>query len=111
MLHYHTLPVTAFQQNCSFVWCDQTNDAAVIDPGGDLEAIEWEIERLGVNLKAIWLTHGHIDHAGAVAEMAAKMPLDIVGPHEGDRFWIEGLPQQSAMFGFPPHNRLNPRAG
>lgn len=57
MLQYHTVPVTAFQQNCSLVWCDQTMDEAVIDPGGDLEQIEWEVERLGLNLKAIWITH------------------------------------------------------
>ena len=108
MLHYQTIPVTAFQQNCSLVWCDQTLDAAVIDPGGDLEAIEWEVERLGLHLKAIWLTHAHIDHAGGVAELAAKHPLDIIGPHEGDRFWIEGLPQQGAMFGFPPSESFEP---
>ena len=36
MLHYLTLPVTAFAQNCSLVWCDETLEAAVIDPGGDL---------------------------------------------------------------------------
>ena len=108
MLQYHTIPVTAFQQNCSLVWCDQTLDAAVIDPGGDLEAIEWEVERLGLHLQAIWLTHAHIDHAGGTAELARKHALDIVGPHEGDRFWIAGLPQQSAMFGFPPAEVFEP---
>ena len=101
MLQYHTVPVTAFQQNCSLVWCDQTMDAAVIDPGGDLEQIELEVERLGLNLKAIWLTHAHIDHAGGTSELAAKHDLPIIGPHEGDQFWIDGLPQQGAMFGFP----------
>ena len=108
MLQYQTIPVTAFQQNCSLVWCDQTLDAAVIDPGGDLEAIEWEGERLGLHLQAIWLTHAHIDHAGGTAELARKHALDIVGPHEGDRFWIAGLPQQSAMFGFPPAEVFEP---
>ena len=101
MLQYHTVPVTAFQQNCSLVWCDQTMDAAVIDPGGDIEQIEWEVERLGLNLKAIWITHAHIDHAGGTSELAAKYELPIIGPHEGDQFWIDGLPQQGAMFGFP----------
>ena len=72
MLQYKTIPVTAFQQNCSLVWCDQTQEAAVIDPGGDLEAIEWEIDRLGLQLKAIWVTHAHIDHAGGVADLADK---------------------------------------
>lgn len=108
MLHYHTIPVTAFQQNCSLVWCDQTKEAAVVDPGGDLETIEWELERLGLQPKAIWLTHAHIDHAGGVAELADKFKLDIVGPHEGDRFWIAGLPQQGAMFGFPPAEPFEP---
>ncbi|HEY4663426.1 MAG TPA: MBL fold metallo-hydrolase [Comamonas sp.] len=108
MLQYQTVPVTAFQQNCSLVWCDQTMDAAVIDPGGDLETIEWEVERLGLNLKAIWLTHAHIDHAGGVAELASKLPLEIIGPNEGDRFWIEGLPQQGAMFGFPEAQSFEP---
>ena len=108
MLQYQTIPVTAFQQNCSLVWCDQTLDAAVIDPGGDLEAIEWEVERLGLHLQAIWLTHAHIDHAGGTAELARKHALNIVGPHEGDRFWIAGLPQQSAMFGFPPAEVFEP---
>ncbi|MBQ0131496.1 MAG: MBL fold metallo-hydrolase [Comamonas sp.] len=108
MLCYHTVPVTAFQQNCSIVWCDATKDAAVIDPGGDLEVIEWELERLAVQLKAIWLTHAHIDHAGGVAELAQAKSLDIIGPHKGDTFWIEGLPQQGAMFGFPPAQSFTP---
>ena len=108
MLCYHTIPVTAFQQNCSIVWCDATQDAAVIDPGGDLEAIRWELERLGLKLKAIWLTHAHIDHAGGVAELAQSQPLDIIGPHRDDTFWIEGLPQQGAMFGFPPAQSFTP---
>ncbi|MBF6631716.1 MAG: MBL fold metallo-hydrolase [Comamonas sp.] len=108
MLCYHTIPVTAFQQNCSIVWCDQTKEAAVIDPGGDLEAIHWELERLHLQLKAIWLTHAHIDHAGGVAELAQARALDIIGPHKGDAFWIEGLPQQGAMFGFPPAQSFTP---
>ena len=108
MLQYKTIPVTAFQQNCSLVWCDQTQEAAVIDPGGDLEAIEWEVERLGLQLKAIWVTHAHIDHAGGVAELSEKYRLDIIGPHEGDQFWIDGLAQQSAMFGFPPSRSFVP---
>ena len=108
MLQYHTSPVTAFQQNCSLVWCDQTGEAAVIDPGGDLEQIEWEAERLGLTLKAIWLTHAHIDHAGGTAELAARHGLPIIGPHEDDQFWIDALPQQGAMFGFPPARPFAP---
>ena len=108
MLHYRTLPVTAFQQNSSIVWCDETMDAAVIDPGGDLDALVAEVQRQGLQLKAIWLTHAHIDHAGGTGELAERLSLPIIGPHTGDQYWIDALPQQSAMFGFPPARQFTP---
>lgn len=108
MLKYLTIPVTAFQQNCSLVWCDQTQKAAVIDPGGDLNLILKQVERLGLALEQIWLTHAHIDHAGGTAELAGRLRLPIIGPHPGDQFWIDGLPQQGAMFGFPPAQPFSP---
>ncbi|POR12696.1 MBL fold metallo-hydrolase [Diaphorobacter sp. LR2014-1] len=108
MLHYRTLPVTAFQQNSSIVWCDETMDAAVIDPGGDLDTLVAEVQRQGLQLKAIWLTHAHIDHAGGTGELAERLSLPIIGPHTGDQYWIDALPQQSAMFGFPPARQFTP---
>ena len=108
MLHYRTLPVTAFQQNSSIVWCDETMDAAVIDPGGDLDALVAEVQRQGLQLKAIWLTHAHIDHAGGTGELAERLSLPIIGPHTGDQYWIDALPQQSIMFGFPPARQFTP---
>ena len=101
MLRYLTVPVTAFAQNCSLVWDDQSLQAAVIDPGGDLERLLAEVQRLGLKLEQIWLTHAHIDHAGGTGELARRLGLPIVGPHPGDQFWIDALPQQSQMFGFP----------
>ena len=108
MLQYLTLPVTAFDQNCSLVWCDETQQAAVIDPGGDLDVILAEVKRLGLTLGQIWLTHAHIDHAGGAGELAQRLGLPIIGPGEGDQFWIDGLPQQSQMFGFPPAQLFTP---
>lgn len=108
MLHYHTVPVTAFQQNSSIVWCDQTMDAAVIDPGGELDLLLAEVQRRGLRLQAIWLTHAHIDHAGGTGELAERLSLPIIGPHEGDQYWIDALPQQSTMFGFPPALHFTP---
>ena len=70
MLRYETIPVTPFQQNCSLVWCDQTMDGAVIDPGGELPRLREAAARLGVTLTAIWLTHAHIDHAGGTGTLA-----------------------------------------
>ena len=108
MLRYLTIPVTAFAQNCSLVWDDQTHQAAVIDPGGDLDRLLAEVEQRDLKLEQIWLTHAHIDHAGGTGELAQRLGLPIVGPHRGDQFWIDGLPQQSAMFGFPPAQAFTP---
>lgn len=107
-LHYLTIPVTAFQQNCSLLWDDATQQASVIDPGGDLAHIEAEAARRGLKLDQIWLTHAHIDHAGGAGELARRRGLPIVGPHEADQFWIDALPQQAALFGFPPAEPFAP---
>ncbi|MEJ6006970.1 MBL fold metallo-hydrolase [Paucibacter sp. AS339] len=107
-LRYQTIPVTAFAQNCSLVWCDETMEAAVIDPGGDLPRLKQAAQELGLNLKAIWLTHAHIDHAGGTGQLARELQLPIIGPHPGDQFWIDGLAQQSQMFGFPPAEPFTP---
>jgi glyoxylase-like metal-dependent hydrolase (beta-lactamase superfamily II) len=108
MLRYHTIPVTPFQQNSSIVWCDETMDGAVIDPGGDLDALLAAASERGVQLKQILLTHAHIDHAGGTGALARRLQLPIVGPHPGDQFWIDGLPEQSRMFGFPPAEAFAP---
>ena len=108
MLHYLTIPVTPFRQNCSIVWCDETQQAAVIDPGGDLALLLAEIDKRGLDLQQIWLTHAHIDHAGGTAELARRRQLPIIGPHPADQFWIDGLPEQSRMFGFPASDGFTP---
>jgi len=108
MLRYLTIPVTPFEQNCSLVWDDATAQAAVIDPGGDLDLLLTEVARLGLKLEQIWLTHAHIDHAGGAGELAERLSLPIIGPHEGDQFWIDGLAMQSARFGFPPARAFTP---
>jgi hydroxyacylglutathione hydrolase len=108
MLRYQTLPVTPFQQNCSLVWCDETNEAALIDPGGEVERLKAAVAERGLTLKALWLTHAHIDHAGGTGTLARELGLPIIGPHPGDQFWIDGLPQQAAMFGFAPAEPFTP---
>jgi len=108
MLRYEIIPVTPFEQNCSIVWCDRTLAGAVIDPGGEVERIRAEAERLGVRLEQILLTHAHIDHAGGAGTLARLLGLRIVGPHPGDRPWIEGMPMQARQFGFPPAEPFTP---
>lgn len=108
VLKYKIVPVTPFQQNCSLVWCEQTRRAAVVDPGGDLPRIIQAIEAANVQLEKILLTHGHIDHAGATADLAAQFAVPVEGPHEEDRFWLDAIPQQCGMFGFPPLRAVTP---
>ena len=108
MLRYETIPVTPFQQNCSIVWCDQTMEGAVIDPGGDLPRILDAARRQGVKLEQILLTHAHIDHAGGTGTLSRELKLPIVGPHPADQFWIDGLRQQAQMFGFAPAEAFTP---
>lgn len=98
-MDYLVIPVTAFAQNCSLIWCAQTRQAAVVDPGGDAEIIKRHVEEKGVTITQILLTHGHLDHVGAAAELAAFYGVTIVGPHKADAFWLENLPTQSQMFG------------
>lgn len=101
MLRYKIVPVTPFEQNCSLLWCDVSRKAAVVDPGGDVERIVAAIDQLGVVVDKILLTHGHIDHAGGTAELARHLAVPVEGPEQEERFWIDALPQQSKMFGFP----------
>jgi len=107
-MKYAILPVTAFEQNCSFLVCEHTNRLAVVDPGGDIDAILDAITRLGAQPEKILVTHAHIDHAGVVAELAEKLSLPIEGPHRDDQFWIDMLPQQAQMFGFPDSRAFTP---
>ena len=62
-------PVTPLQQNCTIVWCAKTKKAAIIDPGGEIPRLLGALEAQGLTLEKIWVTHGHLDHAGATAEL------------------------------------------
>ena len=99
-LKYQIIPVTPFEQNCTLLWCDETMQAAVVDPGGDLNRIISATDKLKVKLERIFVTHGHIDHAGGVAELAERFSLPVEGPQQEDQFWIDGMPQQAQMYGF-----------
>lgn len=107
-MKYQIIPVTAFEQNCTLLWCEETRKAAVVDPGGDIARVLSIVQEKGLTLEKILLTHAHIDHAGGTAELAARAGIPIEGPHPGDQFWIDGLPQQSQMFGFPPAEIFTP---
>jgi hydroxyacylglutathione hydrolase len=108
-IQYQIIPVTPFEQNCSLLWCDETKQAAVVDPGGDIARILAAVEKHGLKLEKILVTHGHIDHAGAVAELA-ETPARCRSRDRTAKisFWIDGMPQQSRMFGFPDVRAFTP---
>ena len=107
-MRFEIIPVTPFEQNCSLVWCEATGQAALIDPGGDIELLLEAVEKAGVTLDKLLLTHAHLDHVGATPDLAERFRLPIIGPQEDDAFWLDGLPEQARMFGFPPTRAFRP---
>ena len=102
------IPVTPFQQNCSLVVCEATGEAALVDPGGDVERLLAAVEKGGARLARILVTHGHVDHCGGVAEIAARAGVPIEGPQREDAFWIDQLAQQGQSFGVPGARLFTP---
>ncbi len=97
------IPVTAFQQNCSLIWCTRTMRGAFVDPGGDLAKLREALAKTGVTLEKILVTHGHLDHCGMAGELAKEAGVPIEGPHEDDRFWIAQLGDDSRKWQMEGH--------
>ena len=95
------VPVTPFQQNCTIRFDEETKQGVVVDPGGDVEVIVRAIEENGFTIDAIWLTHGHLDHAGGAMDLKERLGVEIVGPHEDDKPLLGNLEGQAQRFGMP----------
>lgn len=102
------IPVTPFQQNCSLVWDPRTMRGALVDAGGEVDRLLARVAHHGVVLEKLLVTHGHLDHAGAVADLAERLNLPIEGPHVDDAFWIDGMPDAARQYGFPPTRSFVP---
>jgi hydroxyacylglutathione hydrolase len=102
------IPVTPFQQNCTLVWSEADKRAAVVDPGGDLANVRQAIARTGVTVERIWLTHGHIDHAGGAAELKEELQVPVEGPHRADLFLLQHLAETGRSFGIAGARNLTP---
>ena len=98
MLQISIVPVTDFQQNCSIVFDDQTKNGVVVDPGGDVERIAGAVSELGVKVQAIWLTHGHLDHAGSAEAAKKQFGVDIIGPHADDKMLLDNIEMAAANY-------------
>jgi glyoxylase-like metal-dependent hydrolase (beta-lactamase superfamily II) len=109
------VPVTPFSQNCTLIWDDETKAAVVVDPGGDVPQIMGAITQLGLDVGAIWLTHGHLDHAAGVPELVAALnerlghaAVQVIGPDVRDTPLLQSLAEQGARFGVPGLRNVTP---
>ena len=102
------VPVTPFQQNATVFWCNKTMKGAVIDPGGHLDRIMSAVERAGVTLEKIFITHAHRDHAGMAADFSEQQGIPIEGPHQDDQFWIDKLSDAEEKAGFDQPRPFTP---
>jgi len=93
------IPVTPLQQNCSILWCTATMRAAIVDPGGGVDTIIRALDELKLTAEKILVTHGHVDHAAAVADLKEKLSVPVEGPEPQDKFWIDRLPEDGARYG------------
>ena len=99
------IPVTPLQQNCTLLWDDVSRRAAVVDPGGDVDSILAAIEQAGLSVERIWLTHGHLDHAGGADELREQLNgVPIEGPGQRDQFLLQALEEQARTFGISVRN-------
>ncbi len=102
------VPVTPFQQNCSIIFDEDTMQGAVVDPGGDLRRIEDAIAQSGTKIEKILLTHGHIDHAGGAADLAAKLKVKVVGPALAEKPVLDNIPSRAHLFNMPDAKGVTP---
>jgi glyoxylase-like metal-dependent hydrolase (beta-lactamase superfamily II) len=98
-MQYDILPVTRFEQNCSILWCEATRRACVVDPGGDLSQIQDVLAWEDLELEVVVVTHGHFDHCGAAAELAALTGARIEGPHRNEAAIVQGVAEHAARYG------------
>ena len=99
MLKISIVPVTQYQQNCSIVYDDQSKAAVVVDPGGDADKIASAVDQLGVKVEAVWLTHGHLDHAGGAEAAKSKFEVEIIGPHKADKMLLDNIELTASSYG------------
>lgn len=99
-LKYQVVVNGPFQENCYIAWDEATLKGALIDPGDEPQTILAAARKLGVTIEAIYNTHAHIDHTGAVASLKAtlKVPFAL---HEADAPLLAGLSAQARLFGLP----------
>ncbi|HEX3323017.1 MAG TPA: MBL fold metallo-hydrolase [Terriglobales bacterium] len=99
MIH-EILPVGPLQCNCSVVGDEQSHEALVIDPGDDIEDVLKLVEKHGLKVKQIIITHAHIDHVGGAMKLRARTGAPII-LNEKDQALLRMLDVQASWIGMP----------
>ena len=107
-LQIRIIPVTPLQQNCSMIWETKSKKAAMIDPGGDIDQLKGALEHFDLTLEKIWLTHGHLDHAGAAQTLKEATGATIEGPHKDDQWLLDEIEAQGAKYGIQDGRNCTP---
>ena len=97
-------PVSPYIQNAPIAYCTTTKESIFVDPGDEIDKLINVSNNLNLKPQYIFITHGHIDHAGAAAELARVLDLQIVGPHIDDKFLLDTLEIQGQMYGVKAEN-------
>lgn len=100
-LRIEAVPVGPFQANAYIVIDDDTKRAAIIDPGAEGERLAARVRELGLDLDAIWVTHGHLDHVGGIAGVRRAFPDAPIWLHEADRPLYDNVVMQGRAYGIP----------
>jgi glyoxylase-like metal-dependent hydrolase (beta-lactamase superfamily II) len=108
-MKFQIIQVTPFQQNCTLMWDESTNKAAVVDPGGDIPKIAAALEQRNLTLEKVLVTHGHLDHCGGAKVLADQYGVPIEGPNEADAYLLDELAtSQTRMWGLPAGTPFKP---
>lgn len=101
-MHIQKFVLSPFQQNTRVVSCEATKRAVCIDPGESSDELIAYIRDVDLELQAITLTHGHLDHVGGTAYLAKAFPDAEILLHKGDEMLYYGLPHQPVLMGMQP---------
>ncbi len=99
-MNVETFTVGAFQENCYLIVDDRSRKAVIVDPGGEGERLVEAIEKSGAELEAIWITHAHVDHVGAIASIKRRWDVPVY-LHPADRRLYEAASRQAEVYGVP----------
>ncbi|MBX4335094.1 MBL fold metallo-hydrolase [Bartonella raoultii] len=95
----HIIPVTPFRQNCTLLFDDEQKVGVLVDPGGDWPKIQDVIQKMGIVIEAIWITHGHFDHVGAAMQAKEVLDVKIIGSHRDDKPLMDAAQESAKNYG------------